>query len=823
MATASPQAASSWRSISFTILALTVLALLPWWRNHKFLTDFYDYGLVISGVGRVAAGERLYADIVSPIQSAIFLLNGAVEKIGGGTFQAMTLGGAYLIAFATAALVFILSRRWSILGAAGVAAGILFGSVVQHTIIWHNTVGVLCLAFAVWGAALAPTLRRATWPWHALVVTGLWLGGINKLNFHFVALGMACGWTLRATLTGGENWRRVALTLASWLTAGAVLPLLTELLWSGATLADWWHNVVELPLASRTGALSQIRTWQFYLASPHVYYGALRLPQIGLVSVAFPLVAGLAAWRWSARTGAGDKIILVIAVLLAIVAGAALHATNNEIGYVGLAAALVLTVGLWLGFGLPPRGLPFWLGLVIPALLTGAVSWESAWRGQRSQFGHSSARRETYLPAETANPAYSYLRGTKLPPEMHGALSAAATWLNTVERRGLHPVFYGPGLEWLERVFPAVKPGPMPLLAQWGTTYGPTELNRLHRALEDDQIYPAVLSIHAWDAWTFETQLIFNFRFRRSSLGELIDLRQRCGQPSGLIDAIAFANDLVGNTVATSLDFAGTAIGPHSDSAQKPFLGVTQGEGRLALHVPIRRMESEAIVHRLSVGAEISVYADFRATSHATGEARWSARLALPVGQRDASLSFTAGGNSEPIDLIVTIPAAFQNQLAAGFRNARITDIGADTGPAPYLRLEKPADESFDAPPQFLGGSWSPDKITLRAGRVTPAGVELRAGGELWLYSRDGLTELSGSIFRSPGSSGAAPAVARIVWYKSGRLQVLQQEGLPDPTSKIHFRAWSAEPEGWFGILTDPIAGGPPVTIEILKAEPAPR
>lgn len=823
MPAAFPPAPHSWRPISIAIIILTLLALLPWWRNHAYLTDFYDYGLVVSGVGRVAAGERLYADIVSPIQSGIFLLNAAAEKMGGGTFQAMTWGGAYLTAFATAAFVLVLSRRWPVLAATGVAAGILFGSVVQHTIIWHNTVGVVCLAFVVWGAALAPILRRTDWPSHVLVLAGLWLGGINKLNFHFVALAVCCGWTLRAGLTGGENWRRVAGTLAGWLAAGLLLPLLTELIWTGATLADWWHNVVELPLASRASTLTQITTWKFYVASPHTYYGTLRLPQIGLVSAILPLVAGLAAWRGATRPGAGDKIILAVAVLLAVVAGAALHVTNNEIGYVGLAATLVLTTGLWLGFGLAPCGGYFWLGLVIPALLVGTVCWESAWRGQRSQFGHSRSSRETFLPAETADPAYAYLRGTKLPPEMHQALGDAATWLKTIEQRGLHPVFYGPGLEWLERIFPAVKPGPMPLLAQWGTTYGPRELTRLHRGLEDARIYPAVLSIHAWDAWTPETQTIFNFLFCQSSLGGLIDLRQRCLHASALCDSISFANNIAGNVAATLLDFDGTPMKPYFDTAQKPFLGVMRGEGRLSLHVPIRRLESEAIIHRLSEAEGRSYFADFAIVGRANHEPRWSARIQLPAVQRDISVPFTAGGEGEPLDLIVTVPAAFEDQIAAGYRNPRITHTGEDAGPAPYLRSEKPADDLIETPPRFIDGSWSPDKITVRRGSVTSSGAELRPGGELWLYNRAGLSELSGEIFSAPDSTGSATPVVRIVWYKAGRLQVLQQEGLSDPKGKVHFRAWSAEPEGWFGILSDPVSGGAPVTVRILKAETAPQ
>ena len=34
------------------------LALLPWWRNHDYLRDLYDYGGFMAVNARMAAGER---------------------------------------------------------------------------------------------------------------------------------------------------------------------------------------------------------------------------------------------------------------------------------------------------------------------------------------------------------------------------------------------------------------------------------------------------------------------------------------------------------------------------------------------------------------------------------------------------------------------------------------------------------------------------------------------------------------------------------------------------------------------------------------------
>ena len=73
---------------------LGAVALLPWWRHHDYLRDFYDYGLVIAGAGLIEQGLRPYVDFATPIQAGYFGLSALVETWGGGTFLALTRGGA---------------------------------------------------------------------------------------------------------------------------------------------------------------------------------------------------------------------------------------------------------------------------------------------------------------------------------------------------------------------------------------------------------------------------------------------------------------------------------------------------------------------------------------------------------------------------------------------------------------------------------------------------------------------------------------------------------------------------------------------------------
>jgi hypothetical protein len=151
------------------VVVLAVVALLPWWRNHGYLRDLYDYGLVITANGHMNRGERPYVDFTTPIQAGFLGLNWLIEKAGGGTYAALTRGGAGLIVLSGLLLPLMLARRWPWWAALAVGAAITVGSVSQHTIVWHNSLGVFCLAVAVIAAAIARccgarTGRGICWP-----------------------------------------------------------------------------------------------------------------------------------------------------------------------------------------------------------------------------------------------------------------------------------------------------------------------------------------------------------------------------------------------------------------------------------------------------------------------------------------------------------------------------------------------------------------------------------------------------------------------------------------------------------------------------------
>jgi hypothetical protein len=813
--------------ISGFIVLGVIGALLPWWRNHGYLRDFYDYGLVIAALGRMGAGEVPYVDFTTPIQAGFFGLSRAVEMLGGGTFRALTWGGAGLTVLMAASLPLLLARRWPSWAAVLLGTAVTAATAAQHTIIWHNTVGVLALALVAWSAAVAPVFRRTDWAWHALLLVGLLLGGLNKVNYQLVAVVVALAWALREGLAGRAGAGRIAGTGLAVLLAGCVLPVAGELLATGASPELWWRNVVGLAAADRAEPLGLIFSRKFLFAPIHDYYGPMLLPQAGLAGLV--LCAGALAGCWPRRPadrgGRWDRALLPLAVLLSGAAGAALLATNQEIAYVGLGAWLVLTVSVWLGFA-GTAGRPAFLpGLVLPAAVIGGAAWISAWQGQRSQFGYSESPRSAYRLADEAGPALRYLHGMRLPPEQVQTLAELEKWLPGPGADGRRPIFYGLGTEWLGRIWPEVGAKGRPLWIHWGTSYGGAETHRLIHELGTAGGYQLVMSSLARDFWPPECRRILEQFYTRSLIGPVtVRWARKDGWQMQCKDGLDFVNRFGGNVAGPVLRLEALPLGFLRYENDRLMLGVTQDEGRMLLGAPSYRFGADAVLERLAHAGPGLLHARFKVIVHgATPEVvRWAQEVELPAGQRRVSVPFMVDALAQPLELRVTVDDLSRGQLAAGYRNLQITHaIDAPEAP-PELRVDqRPAVEADSAQRASLLGetAWRPQQLWLQDGRAAAAGLELAAGGEVWLHTDGMLGELRGQL-TCPDPAGVRPMV-RVVWYKGGRLQIMQQGAIP-AGGAFDFHVWCAEPGGWFGILLDPGDGVAPALVRVTGANVAP-
>ncbi|MBI3887088.1 MAG: hypothetical protein HY302_15380 [Opitutae bacterium] len=805
-------------ALGFLCLALSVVALLPWWRNHAYLRDFYDYGLFINVNARIAEGQRPFVDFVTPGQSATFLLDSAAERIGGGTYEGMTWGAAGLIVIGVVGLTLLLARRFDGWVAGSVAGAVVIGSAAQHTIIFYNSLGVLSLALVGWSFAIAPTLRRADFGWHSLAALGLFVGGLNKINFHLVACAVAAGWALWSGVSGRTPWRQVAATLLFVLVFGGVLPVAVEMAWTGADWRTWYYNVVQLPLSARGGRISLLFSSRLYLETLHDYYGKIRLPQVGLLGVLMPLLAVVAVWRAGGGDGRRERVIAaVLAGACSALAGLALLLTNNEIAYMTLSAVVVLTVSLWLGFRLEAKGVWFALGVLVPVFLLGVFGWESAWQGQRSQFGHSVEPRAGYVAGEQIGPDFAYLKGTFVPPSLASSLVELAEWRRSLAVGDRERIFYGPGVEWLERIWPARKVRGLPLVA--AGFEGERETVRLDHAVLQGDAYRYLLVAVAWDHWSAETERVFPRRFTKESIGPFFYAYGKLPPTTVWARPLEFNVGFGGNADASRL--RSTAQLLRLDDG-RGFLGTTGRTCEVELSAPSRRASGEAVLRRLAPPNGHSAAAvRFRvyAVDQGGRYLRWSEDLVLPPG--GAELVVPTGrldASGLPLLFTAEVPESMAGRVAAGWRALALWD-SIDTAERPPLLQEGAAlvrSAVGDFRAAVLKDALAGSPVFVRNSWLENGACRLSAGGEVWIRLSGIFSNIELTATSRAGSR-ENPKL-RVVFYKGGRIETFHPADTDVPGT-VRFTAWSPENDGWLGVLANPDHAGPGCIIRIESAQ----
>jgi len=801
------------------LLLVAAVALGPWWRNHDHLCDLYDYGLFINVNARLAEGQRPYVDFSTPAQSATFLLNYGAERAGGGTYLGMTWGAAGLIVAGVFALGLMLARRWPPLLATLVAGAVVIGSGSQHTIIFYNPVGVLALALVVWSFAIAPVLRRQDCGWHVLAAGGLVLGGLNKLNFHLLACVMAVGWVLFAWIVREAGGRRVAASLLFIAAFGLVVPVAVELGWSGAGWHLWYHNVAELPLQARGSAISMLASSRLYLTTLHDFYGTLHLPPVGLLGIAMPMMAVVAIWR-TAPDGpvVGRRVFAGLAGLFVALATLALLLSNNEIAYLTMAAAIVMTAGLWLGFGLRPGGGWFFATVLLPAILLGVTGWESAWVGQRSQFGHSREPRDSYVRGETAGPEFGYLRGLLLPPSTVHSLTDVSRRRQEIDGESRARIFYGLGAEWLEHIWPVRNVPGMALVA---TAFaGPRELALFRNSVLHGETYGYLLVAEAWDHWDEAVSRELAHRFQKERVGSAYFIYRKLPDDVLWARPLEYMPGIGGNVDSTLLKSAMTEI---RLADGRRFLGTNGGPGRLEVGALSNRASGEAVIKRVASGSKANVPVHFEvfAVSAQGRYSRWRRDAVLPEDKDEMVIStdrIDASGMNLAFD--VRVPDQLAGSVAAGWRAPTLWDTVDRAGHPPLLQagaapLNPAGDELRTAvlPKEladsavYVRNAWLQDGL----GRLPP-------GGEIWI-PLNGIFSRIVVTARIAGENGASGDCSlRVVYYKGGRLERFQPTP-GGPTGSVSFVAWSAENDGWLGLLAAPYSAAPMIAVRVESAQ----
>lgn len=816
------------------VVAAAMLLLLPWWRNHAVLVDFYDYGIVMSAASRLSLGEHPYVDFLTPIQSLHLLQAWWTEALLGPRYLNLTYANAVFIAVSFGFMVALL-RRFVGLAVAGIlAAAVVAASSGQHTIVWHNAMGVAWLAGVVWIVAPKPERETPLAGWRGVcLVLFLWLGGMTKLTYQVSALAFAVLFALRNGWWGYCSWRKAAATVALYLVAGVGLPLATELVLTGATFAQWWYNVIELP-SSRSGLLAALLTGKFYWHTPHDYYPPLYFGFVGAWGVGCLLVLAGLAIRGTGGVGSpGRRRALVVALVAGgWICGGVLLATNLDIAYLAGAAWLVFATGLALATLADESGRINRTGrmvLAVAGLSLLLPAWQAAWNGTRALWGPFFTSRAELMAVDSLPGNYAYFRGLKVPAGLYETMRALAVRRDRFpgEDRSMDRFYFVNSAEWLTRAYPSARLAGLPLWLHQGTSYREEEAKVIEARLAEGRTVEGVMSFGHWDKWFYGMDWYLQARYRHERvgpLGHLYLLRD---------DALSDWRQPLEFALATGSTVDGRDLlvsgGPFAlcPSNSGKFLGAPRSAA-VEIRQPLTELRGEVVLRRTAAAGTATIRAIWRATAIGDGgksEILREETIEIAGDEAERVMALAVQPERRRIRLDVFLPP--DERLEGGFRrlHARYASEEADKFPPlfdPSLAMQPNPEKWAEA--LFAAGS---REHHLRGAGLTifadesGDGPELfaHAPSEVWFQVAAGSKRAQGEFRMRPVTwteRGALDGVvARVVYYRPGQIHVLFERTLHPkevPADRENQRFDVALPPGgeagWLALIYTPLKPG---------------
>lgn len=802
------------------MLLVVLAATSIWLRNRDILSDTYDYSSLITAAGKVEAGLKPYVDFRSTMQSACYLLSRGVELVAGRNYLGLTWGGLALSLGGAVALATLLWRRCGPVLAALLTGAVTLSGFAPHVILFYNPLGILCLAIVVFG--LADDYASSAWrSWRMLLVAGaLFVAGTNKINFQALTVGLAGLAVLRTAVAGGWSWR---VTVAWWIGIvffGVAAPLGFELAWTGASLREWYFNVVELAEA-RVGFVSLVFDPHSYLAPTytlhhHVLFQPLHTVGLGVLLV----IAGVAWWHIGKQVNTSGRAlalkgVLILSTIAAGIGGVLLTITNIEIITVTSLGVLIGAIGLAAGFGITQRKLVFQL-FAGAALLWIVVGGYAAWAGGRVLYGRASLDRSTFVRLENPPRALAYMQGVRLDADLLESLRLTANELDKLQqqRGDLSRVLFGPTLEWLERAYPEAILRGMPVWYDLGTSLRKSDGPWLRERFASKNIDRVFLH-PSWESWPEDFLDWLHQEFRTVPLGKVVKLYERRDTVQAQLAPATFSDsnplamiDRTGSQIHLRTTRVNTGAAPtFKPSAWGDYFGQA-GSWTWSWTQPVRIVQGTLIaVAKLDAGNPASL--SWRIIADPTGKRTVlsEGREMLDSTHRDLRVPFRIEPNGQTIAFEITT----SNDVAAGWRDVRILHAGdnPDDPVPPGLKSDVPASAISLADGRT---AW------LRTSEETASqapNVWLTEPFESWTPTTGLGTPWHATLAIKPSNANGTLPVIMLLWSKSGRLEILNQFTPPVTEGEFNVEGGLPEPGGWIGIAVRPVQPDRPLNAEI--------
>lgn len=521
------------KNILVVAASLGVLFYL-WTLNYNKLGSFYDYSIMASAAGKYAAGLRPVRDFASPLQTFPIWLAHACELVFGPRYLALAYGNLLLSLGLFFIVVHYARKCFPFPLAVLIGMAIPVASSLQHGIIWYNSTALLLLSAI--SLKCADLLRsRTIRSGDAIWVTALFLLlGMTKMNFYVLAIGAAVFVALAGALSAPRfrNGRKIA-ALATLAAAICIAPPFIETAANHAPLSAWVRQVILTPTSSRVEALRWVLTSDFYTGELNRWWPGTILKGsvlLCLLVYCFLLCSAIVQFRDGACSDFRGLIVRLGLILFFWACTILLVLTNIDIESLSLCFCLIGISAMSISGQFPGDKLRKALrtaASVLAAyfLLVGGVS---LLRHSRISFLANAFPGQT-IPS-TGEPAY--FRGVELSRQ--SALRLAVIDYMVKNNSGV-PVYWGPGLEIMSRVYGGVTDPAFPLWYQSYTTVNESDTPGLVDAIERSNaglvvvdpfwfayygVMPDGLRAHLWETWDLQEWDYWLVVFRKRGVGQ---------------------------------------------------------------------------------------------------------------------------------------------------------------------------------------------------------------------------------------------------------------------------------------------------------------
>jgi hypothetical protein len=501
--------------------------------------------------------------------------------------------------------------------------------------------------------------------------------------------------------------------------------------------------------------------------------------------------------------------------------GILLTVTNVESIALTSQGTLVAAIAVAASFGVARQKFAqIWLG--VGASLWLVVGGFAAWQGSRVLYSRNDFDRSTFKRMMDPPEALRYLEGVRLDAGLAKSLRLLAADLERVKERDgdLSHVWFGPTLEWLERPYPeTIVPG-MPIWYHVGTALRRSDGPWLIESLQEQDI--ELFYVHpGWEDWPIEFENYLSEFYRRTSLGILKVYERRSATMTASRslqeflqrDQVLAMSQRIGSTVhlgttsATAEDSPalytspwGEYYGARGDWTWRWLRGARDSKATFVI-TGVEAMPSGS-----------TATAKFRVVADPDGE-----RKVLHTGQvtvtaekpmQRSMFEFNAWGAAVVFE--VEVAGAAAAAVRTGWRDVRVLQAGDadDSQPPPGLQSPIAAVREQAADGTLSWWRWMGEIDENSRGPQDGTTLPF----EIWTPGPSDGSDWHATLSIEPRtpSAGVVPIVM-LVWFKSGRFEILDQFAPPVETGEFSVRGRMPEGDGWIGVAVRAVETGQPL------------